>query len=281
MKHPQYLTILLLAIGSTATFTAEVTPPAPVVTAPAAQQTAPAPAPTLPAASAAKTATEPPADSAPAWQRPRVFLGALVEDGGSFDGKPMPRVTRLIAGSIFDKLGIKEGDQLALLNGSAITSSEIFRTLNAALKPGDGLKLTFIRDGVSREVTGTAEAPPRPREIMADTEALKTQLSHIKDEVDRAKVRTNLEETLRLLREFETGLPAAAAEFKRVYPGGTFNIQLHVDIRSEVNDPTAQPLTPAAVNTSVNNITPTPAAAAAPTAPDGKPLPSPTQPIGR
>ena len=54
-----------------------------------------------------------------------------------------------------------------------------------------------------------------PLVFAGKTEALKAQVTQIKDEVERAKVRTNLEETLRLLREFETGLPAAAAEFKR------------------------------------------------------------------
>ena len=84
----------------------------------------------------------------PAWQRPRVFLGALVEDGGSFDGKPMPHVSRLIPGSALEKLGIKEGDQLAQLHGTPLTTSEGYRTLTAALKPGDALKLTVVHEGV-------------------------------------------------------------------------------------------------------------------------------------
>lgn len=190
-------------------------------------------------------------DAPPAWQRPRVFLGALVEDGGSFDGKPMPRVSRLIPGSALEKLGIKEGDQLAQLNGTALTTSEGYRTLTAALKPGDTLKLTVVHEGVSREVTGVAEAAPRPRDVLADTDGIKAQVAQMKDDVERTKVRSNLEETLRLLREFEAGLPAAAADFKRVYPGGTFNIQVHIDIRSEANDATAKPLIPATVKETV------------------------------
>ncbi len=192
-------------------------------------------------------APKPDAGGAPAWQRPRVFLGALVEDGGSFDGKPMPRVTRMIPGSALEKLGVKEGDQLAQLNGTALTTSESYRTLTAALNPGDALKFTVIHDGVSREITGVAEAAPRPRDVLADTEGIKAQVAQLKDDVERTKVRSNLEETLRLLNQFEAGLPAAAADFKRVYPGGTFNIQVHIDIRSEAGDTTAKPLSPAVV----------------------------------
>ena len=229
---------------------AEVLPVAPAPVAPAlvapatvAPPSAPAPAP----APAPATAAPAKADAPPGWQRPRVFLGALVEDGGSFDGKPMPRVTRLIPGSIFDKLGVKEGDQLAQINGIALTSSDEYRTQSAALKPGDPLKVVVVHDGVSRELSGVAEAAPRPRDVLADAEGLKAQVTQIKDDLERAKIRTNLEETLRLLREFEAGLPAAAADFKRVYPGGTFNIQLHVDIRSEATDAAAKPLAPASV----------------------------------
>ena len=246
MTPPAHRMLLLVTLVSAAAFAADVTPPAPSVTAAPNPQSAGKP-------------TENSPDPATAWQRPRVFLGALVEDGGSFDGKPMPRVTRLIAGSIFDKMGIKEGDHLATINGTAITSSEVFRTFNATLKPSDALQLTVVREGVSRELTGVAEAAPRPREILAATAALKDQVTQLTDEVDRVKVRTNLEETLRLLREFEAGLPAAAAEFKRVYPGGTFHIQLHVDIRSEASDANAKPLLPTAVNDFTSSATPTPA----------------------
>ena len=114
-----------------------------------------------------------------------------------------------------------------------------------ALKPGDELKLTIVRDGKSQELVGKVEPPPRPRDVLANADQLKADAAAIRTEIEKAKVRADLEDMLRLLTELQKGMPAAAAEFKKVYPKGNFNVSIHIDVSSDATAADPQALQPA------------------------------------
>ena len=128
----------------------------------AAETVPPPPAPPSGEAPAPSAMGQPAGGQMP-WMRGG-FLGVQLEDGGAFDGKAMPRVTRVTPESGLDKLGVKAGDQIAKLGTTEVASAEAYRTAYLALKPGDELKLTIVRDGKSQELVGKVEPPPRPRE---------------------------------------------------------------------------------------------------------------------
>lgn len=190
------------------------------------------------------------------WSPGRLFLGATVEDAGGLDQAPVAKVGRVFPGSSAERLGLQAGDLVVAVNGSAVDSAEGFRAATAGLKPGDALRLEVRREGRTLALTGTAEAPPRPREVVSDAERLRAEVAGLRADGERERMRSSLEESLRLLQEIQAGLPAAAAEFKRLYPQGTFSIQFSVDIRSDPVAPVQEALRPARSATSASAAQP-------------------------
>ncbi|GDY11953.1 hypothetical protein LBMAG53_08310 [Planctomycetota bacterium] len=179
----------------------------------------------------------------------RAFLGAQVEAidaAAGFDGKTGVKVVRVVPASTAEKIGLAVGDVITQIGASAVTSPETYREVLATFKPSEPISVAIFRDGKPKTLTGVLEAPPRPRDVFTQAEELRAEATALKDATDRAKLRTDLETYMRLLREFETGLPAAAAEFKRLYPQGTFDIQINVRITSDPTSPAQVPLAPAA-----------------------------------
>jgi hypothetical protein len=173
---------------------------------------------------------------------PRLFLGVQVEDTGTFDGHPAIRITRVVPGATVDRLGAQAGDLITKVNGTVIVSSDDFGTAIAALKSGDPLTMTVSREGKEQELRGIIMAPPRPRDVLTDAERIGKEAAALRDSVERAQTKDRLEEMIRMLHEFEAGLPAAAADFKRLYPKGTFDFRVHIDIRSDATAPEQTPL---------------------------------------
>ena len=91
----------------------------------AAETVPPAPVPPAGEAPAAAGMGQPAGGQIP-WMRGG-FLGVQLEDGGAFDGKAMPRVTRVTPESGLDKLGLKVGDQIAKLGATEVASAEAYR----------------------------------------------------------------------------------------------------------------------------------------------------------
>jgi membrane-associated protease RseP (regulator of RpoE activity) len=188
---------------------------------------------------------QPPGGQMP-WMRGG-FLGIQLEDGGAFDGTAMPLVTRVTPESGLAKLGVKTGDQIAKIGITEITTAESYRTAYMAFKPGDELSLTIVRDGKTQELVGKVEAPPRPRDVLANADQIKADAAAIRTDIEKAKLRADLEDTLRVLTELQKGMPAAAAEFKKVYPNGKFNVSIHIDVSSDPMAPDQQALQPAPI----------------------------------
>jgi hypothetical protein len=175
----------------------------------------------------------------------RPFLGVTLDPGDTFDGAP-PRVSRLVPTATCDRLGVRVGDAVIAVNGRAIATLEAFAEATATLKPGDPLALTVLRDGAEFALAGKVEALPRPRDLAVDAERLRNDIGALEHALERAEMRSSLERSLLLLREFQAGLPAAAAEFKKLYPDGRFDIDIHVVISSDPKDPAPERLEPEA-----------------------------------
>ena len=224
----------------------------PGATAPAPTQTSSAATPAAPPAA--------PANGREGGQRGpqggRVWLGVMVEEGASFDGKPQPKVTRIVPGSTAEKLGLQPGDQLLQLGDAVLTNVDSFRTASGALKVGDALIVKVVRGTQNLDLKATVEAPPRPRDVLTDADKLRTDAADLRLANERAATTSRLEELLTLLNTVQKGLPESAAEFKKVYPKGTFNVQIHIDICSDPASPQQTPLPPAVPNSTAKPSAP-------------------------
>jgi len=76
-----------------------------------------------------------------------VQVGTVVGGGAS--------VSSVQSGSGADKAGIKAGDVITAVDGKAIASPEVLRTVIAAHKPGDQLQVTVKRGGETKTFTVT------------------------------------------------------------------------------------------------------------------------------
>ena len=178
---------------------------------------------------------------------PRVWLGLILEDGASFDGKPQPKVARVIPGSTAEKLGLQPGDQVLRLGDTPLTSVDSFRAASSLLKVGETLTVKILRGTQNLDLKAVVEAPLRPKDVLAEADKLKAESAELRLDIERAATTSRLEELLTLLNTVQKGLPESAAEFKKVYPKGTFNIQIKIDIQSDPAEPEAKPLQPAVV----------------------------------
>jgi S1-C subfamily serine protease len=75
-------------------------------------------------------------------------------------------VYQVQSGSGADRAGLKRGDVLTALNGTAITDPNTFRNAIASTPPGSEVTLTVKRDGSDRQVRVTlGEFTPPPERV--------------------------------------------------------------------------------------------------------------------
>lgn len=208
----------------------------------AAESPAPAPAPSVSATAAAPAPATAPAPPAAPANANAPFLGITVEPAGEFDGAPVLTVTAVVAGSTMSKLGVREGDRLLKLKGTDVKSVDDVATVARSLTIGERIEVTVLRAGQTIVTAGPVERAPRARELSQQTEQLAQEVAELKRLLQERQPGTNLEQTLRLLRQFEADLPKAAAEFKARYPDGEFAISIHIDIRSDKKAADPKPL---------------------------------------
>ena len=122
-----------------------------------------------------------------------------------------------------------------------------FRAASSALKVGEPLTVKIVRGTQNLDLKAVVEALPRPKDVLIDADKLKSDTAELRLANERAATTSHLEELLTLLNTVQKGLPDSAAEFKKVYPKGTFNIQIKIDIQSDPAEPDAKPLQPAVV----------------------------------
>ena len=170
-----------------------------------------------------------------------VYLGLELE---AVADPPPLRVTTVVPGATADRIGVKPGDRLTAIGDAPVgTTAEVAAAL-APLTAGSPLRLTVSRSGASTVLEGRVEAVPRPRQLLTDADRLRGDIAKLKEDGERARLQSDLQDSLRLLARLQEGLPKMAEEFKRLYPAGTFSIQISIDIRSEPTAPVQVPLKP-------------------------------------
>jgi len=97
-------------------------------------------------------------DTTPADERP--WLGAAIVP--TPDG---PAISSVIADSPADKAGLKRGDLVKSIDGTAVSDMADLRDALKDRKVGDSVALSITRDGDAQDVTVTLEARPEPLPI--------------------------------------------------------------------------------------------------------------------
>jgi putative serine protease PepD len=81
-------------------------------------------------------------------------LGVQIEDGTS-GGVKLAAVT---AGGAAAEAGLKAGDTITAIDGTAVSDADALASLIASHQPGDHLKVTYTRDGAQQSATATLQS---------------------------------------------------------------------------------------------------------------------------
>ncbi|HEV8473312.1 MAG TPA: PDZ domain-containing protein, partial [Methylomirabilota bacterium] len=81
------------------------------------------------------------------------FLG-VGGDGGGGDGV---RLSRVMPGSAAERAGLRDGDVLVRVEDVALNDFEALRRAITARKPGDTVRLVYLRDGRDHVTSATLE----------------------------------------------------------------------------------------------------------------------------
>ena len=170
-----------------------------------------------------------------------VYLGLELE---TVADPPPLRVTAVVPGATADRLGLKPGDRVTAIGDAPVSTMAEVAAAFAPLTAGSPLRVTVSRGGTSTVLEGKVEAVPRPRQLLTDADKLRGEIARLKEDGERGRLQSDLQDSLRLLARLQEGLPKMAEEFKRLYPTGTFSVQINIDIRSEPTAPVQVPLKP-------------------------------------
>ena len=83
-------------------------------------------------------------------------LGVQVGDAQASDGLTNgARLGEVTSGGAADKAGLQSGDVVTTVDGKAIASGDALVATVRSHRPGDEVKVTFVRDGKTQTVTAT------------------------------------------------------------------------------------------------------------------------------
>ncbi len=101
---------------------------------------------------------------APPGQRPAqgppvggAFLGVVITQAGARDGL---RIGGVVPGSGAATAGLSEGDVIVRLGGAAVDSFDDLRAVLRGKKPGDAIRVVYLRDGDAHTTSATLGARP-------------------------------------------------------------------------------------------------------------------------
>lgn len=186
----------------------------------------PAPAPT-------PAATPKPAAPVPA----KAYLGVAIDPAATaFSGTGLS-VMRVEPNSPAAVMGILAGDRILSLDGTAVKTQDDLAKAMAARKPGDTVKIEFMRaqgkDGLAEKMQAAGVLQEAPRSRTANLGSQIADLSSRLADLSAKTKEPSLAEVLQKLQDIERDLPRAAEQFKKVYPNGEFRIAISVEITSD------------------------------------------------
>lgn len=132
----------------------------------------------------------------------RAFLG--ITPGEEEDGKqPGVLVGSVEAGSAAERMGLQPGDRITAINGEAVGDFEALAERIRAMKPGDPLTVTALREGKAQEHTGQLGERRTHAYIHRGDEGLQW---HGMAPEDRATLRREMDELRREMDELRREL---------------------------------------------------------------------------
>ncbi|MFW5698957.1 MAG: PDZ domain-containing protein, partial [Planctomycetota bacterium] len=196
------------------------------------------------------------ADNESGQQDRRPFLGITIaadEAGAAFDARGV-LIDSVIVGSTADTLGLAVGDRLLSLNDTAVANAADLERAAREIGVGADLSIELERKGEQQTLTGTMQAFPSKEIWERLVEEQRETKRDLGNEVATATREANqrrwrnlvLAGVVRRTADALAALPGrietATREYKRVYPGGDFDIRLNVHIasRPEQVDPAAE-----------------------------------------
>ena len=182
-----------------------------------------------------------------AEQAPRpIKMGFSIDKSETnFDELKGLRIAAVQEQSAAATLGLQIEDRIIRVNKQNIDSLETLGTALKTLQYDQEISITVIRKGKEHTCSAKIPAPPSHKTISKRQQELEERLAAL----DKKPERYSLKELLIILRQVEQDLPAAAKEFKEVYPNGRFHIQINIDIDSDTTQADAN-------KTSVDDNTP-------------------------
>lgn len=163
----------------------------------------------------------------------RAQLGISIDQSDTnFDDRQGIAIQRITEHSNAARIGLLVGDRILSVNDTAIDSPEKLGELLSDLKVGNTLRIKIMREGNISTCSGTLNGPPNPARLKQREQSLEERVAALRQQ-QTAGQRYTLQELLIILRQIEHDLPAAAREFKEVYPNGRFHISINIDIDSD------------------------------------------------
>ena len=109
--------------------------------------------------------------SSPAWLGVSYEVQWLQEDGRC---TPRVVVDGIVHGSPAERAGLRAGDAITAVDGEPLPPGRL-QVIATRLVPGDSVRLRFVRDGTTREVTAVADRrPDRPLGVTVQTPRLRS-----------------------------------------------------------------------------------------------------------
>jgi membrane-associated protease RseP (regulator of RpoE activity) len=193
----------------------------------------------LPAAEPPKPGPPPP-PAATTTGKP--FLGVQIDENATaFDPDQGLPVTAVVPGCTAANIGVLANDRIKTINGQPLKTMADLQRILAELKLGDTVTIELVRKGdKGKEEKKTVSGPVREK---LSQRTIGNELAQIREEImkqrmlaeGKQKKELSLVDILTQLKELEEKLPAAVAEFKKLYPNGEFNFTVKIEITSDKN----------------------------------------------